>query len=180
MATGFATLLRGHDETSLRQRIRVVTSRVTRAPDEPLPVVAVPDGELARPTFLAATDEIFLADARAIGRPAIRGREADIRALDHRCAALRAVLFRPLDDPDLRQRVCVPASGVAIASEEPRAPPRSDDGQVPILAQVAFADVVLLPEGGFNLLTDRLAARLKALQDLAQHPFGFPADVYST
>src|SRR5207302_530859 len=83
--------------------------------------------------------------------------------LDHRCAALRAVLFRTLDDPDLRQRVCVPASGVAIASEEPRAPPRSDDGQVPFLAQVAFADVILLPEGGFDLLTDRLAVRLEDL-----------------
>src|SRR5437016_1993079 len=147
MATGFATLLRGHDEASLWQRIRVVTGRVTRAPDEPLPVVAVPDGELARPAFLAATDEILLADGRAIGRHAISGRAAAIRVRDHRCAALRAVLFRPLDDPDLRQRVCVPASGVAIASEEPRAPPRSDDGQVPFLAQVAFADVVLLSEG---------------------------------
>src|SRR6184192_1766459 len=179
MATGFATLLRGHDETSLRQRIRVVTSRVTRAPDEPLPVVAVPDGELARPTFLAATDEILLTDGRAIGRDAIRGRAAAIRVLDHRCAALRAVLFRTLDDPDLRQRVCVPASGVAIASEEPRAPPRSDDGQVPFLAQVAFADVILLPEGGLDLLTDRLAVRLEGLEDLAQHLLGFPDDVLS-
>src|SRR5207247_9208484 len=146
---------------------------------EPLPVVAVPDGELARPAFLAATDEILLTDGRAIGRDAIRGRAAAIRVLDHRCAALRAVLFRTLDDPDLRQRVCVPASGVAIASEEPRAPPRSDDGQVPFLAQVAFADVILLPEGGLDLLTDRLAVRLEGLEDLAQHLLGVPDDVFS-
>src|SRR5207249_2623606 len=43
----------------------------------------------------------------------------------------------------------------------------------------AFADVLLLPAGGLDLLADRLAVRLEGLEDLAQHLLGFPDDVFS-
>src|SRR3989475_1022733 len=177
MSARLAAVFRGHDETPLRQRVRVVAGRVTRAPDEPLPIIAVANRELSRSAFLAAADEILDTDGGAIGCDAVGRGAAAIHVLDHRRAALRAVLFRSLDDPHLRQGVRVPAGGVAVASEETGTPSRPDHGEVPFLAHVAFADVVLLPERRFDLLADRLAVRLQRLEDLAQHLLGFPDDI---
>src|SRR5256885_3922507 len=179
MSARLAAVFRGHDETPLRQRVRVVAGRVTRAPDEPLPIIAVANRELSRSAFLAAADEILDTDGGAIGCDAVGRGPAAIRVLDHRRAALRAVLFRSLDDSHLRQGVRVPAGGVAVASEETGTPSRPDHGEVPFLAHVAFADVVLLPERRFDLLADRLAVRLQRLEDLAQHLLGFPDDILS-
>src|SRR6267378_31098 len=118
MTTGLAPFLRGHDQAALRQRVGVVACGVARASDEPFPVVAVADRELPGSAFLAATDEILLADRWAIGRDAVCRRAAAIRVLDHRGTALRAVLCRSLDDPHLWQWMRVSAGGVAIASKE--------------------------------------------------------------
>src|SRR5207247_11445419 len=77
----------------------------------------------------------------------------------------------------LRQRMRVPAGRIAVATEEAGSAPRSDDCEVAFLAHVALADVVLLPERGLDLLTDRLAVGLQRLEDLAEHLLGFPDDV---
>src|ERR1700756_3712953 len=73
----------------------------------------------------------------------------------------------------------VPARGIAVAPEEPAPPPGADDGEVSLLADVALADVVLLAQGGLDLLADRLAVRLERLEDLAQHLLGLPDDVFA-
>src|SRR3989442_4313330 len=102
---------------------------------------------------------------------------AAIRVLDHRRAAFGAVLLRALDDPDLRQGMGVPACGISVAPEEAAASPGSDDREVPFLADVALADVVLFPQRRLDFLPDRLAVRLECLEHLAEHLLGFPDDV---
>src|SRR5439155_25156141 len=106
-----------------------------------------------------------LPDRGAIGRDAVGRRPTAIHVLDHRGAALRTVFLGALDDADLRQRVRVPAGRIAVATEQSRSTPRSDDREVPFLAYVALADVILLPECGLDILADRLAVGLQVHLD---------------
>src|SRR3989449_4676210 len=138
------------------------------------------DCQLAVPALLASPDEVLLSDRRAIGRDAIGGRATAVRVNDHRSAALGTVLCRALDDPHLRKGMGVPACGIPVAAEETVPPPGADDREVPFLAHVALADVVLFPEGGLDLLPDRLPICLERLEDLAQHLLGLPDDVFAS
>src|SRR6266571_2483117 len=172
-----ASVFRRHDEPALRERVGVIAFRIARAADEPLAVGPVPDAEFPVAALLAPTDEVLLPNGRTIGGDAVRRRAPSVRVLDHRGAALRTVLLGALDGPHLRERMRIPTRRVSIAPEEARPAAGADDRQVPLLAEVTLADVVLLPECGFDLLTDRLPVRLEGLEDLAEHLLGLSDDV---
>src|SRR3989475_5353537 len=161
MATRVAPLLRRDDEASLGERVRVIAARILRAADETLSVRPVADHQFSIPAFFAAADEVLLPDRWTVGRDAIRRCAAAVRVFDHRRAAFGTVLLHALDDPDLRQGMRVSACGIPVAPEESVPPPGPDDREVPLLADVALADVVLFPQGGLDLLSDRLAVRLE-------------------
>src|SRR6266567_282283 len=137
------------------------------------------DRQLAVAALLALADEVLLPDGRAIGRDAIGRRATAVRVRDHGSAALRTVLGSPLDGAHLRKRMVVPACGIPVTAEEAGPPPGADDREVPFLAHVALPDVVLFPEGGLDLLADRLPVRLERLEDLAEDLLGFPDDVFA-
>src|SRR3972149_2995848 len=69
------------------------------------------------------------------------------------------------------------ARRVAVTSQKARAPSRADHGQVPLLADVAFSDVILLTQGRLDFLADRVAVRFEGFEDLAEHLLGFSHDV---
>src|SRR5438309_2193554 len=173
MPARVAPLVRRDDEPALGERIGVVAGRVFRAAHEPLPVRPVADHQLAVSALFAAADEVLLADRWTVGGDAIARRAPAIRVLDHRRAAFGAVLLRALDDSDLRQGMGVPACGISVAPEEAAASAGSDHREVPFLADVALADVVLFPQRRLDFLPDRLAVRLERLEHLAEHLLGF-------
>src|SRR5436309_1865059 len=173
----YAPLLGRDDEAALGKRVRIVARRILRAAHETLPVGPVADHQLPISALFAAADEVLLADRWTVGRDAITRRPPAVGMFDHGRAAFRAVFLRALDDSDLRQWVGVPTRGVPVAAEEAAPAPGPDDREVPLLADVALPDVVLLPQRRFDFLADRLAVRLERLEDLAEHLLRFADDV---